>query len=205
MRTVELTAAAAGDLDAGTIVLRAAELADPERAARAVERAEARAVPLLLPDAVRFGTGPAEDAAVLRLLAAATAGHVDVRWRLAGTPPWPERTLVHLRPPTGAADDAGERYAGPWRAGHRFGLCTYRRGPGFVALRDVRPGATRVRATVGGPWIPEFDALLSGTARPGGELLDALLAAGLVLPLDTDRYVLLPYRLRRWPVPYTAV
>jgi hypothetical protein len=185
-------------------------LADPGYATRVVAEAESGSRSLTLPGLIRLGTDPDLDVVALRLLAEATAADVDLRWRLGGEPPWPLRTVVHLRPPIGAADAAGRRFAARWGELFRFGLCTYRRGPGFVALRDIRPGGIRLRTVADGRWAAAFETLLSSPACPAGDaassqLLDELLAAGLALRLGADRHAVLPFRLRRWPIPYSAV
>ena len=184
-----------------------------ESSAEVVARAERASQRLRLAAPLRLGLDPAADAAALRLLTEAISRYVPVEWELATEPPWPVRTLVHLPPPggaadpaaSGAADPAARRYADQWRGLHRFGLCTYRRGPGFIRIRDLRPGGPHSRVVVDGPWAERFEALASATAdatatafRPLlGELVDARLAIRL-----GERYQVLPFRPRRWPVPF---
>jgi hypothetical protein len=185
-------------------------LADPGHATQVMAEAASGSRSLTLLGPIRLGTDPDLDVVALRLLAEATAGHVDLQWRLGGEPPWPLRTVVHLRPPTGAADAAGRRFAMRWGESFRFGLCTYRRGPGFVALRDVRPDGTRLRTVADGRWAAAFETLLSTPTCPTGDaesrqLLGELLTAGLALRLGAGRHVVLPFRLHRWPIPYSAV
>jgi Family of unknown function (DUF5825) len=205
MRTV----ADSGARRPAAVTVHADELmADPSHAVRLVAEAGARSLTLLGP--VRLGTDPDLDVVVLRLLAEATAGQVDLRWELGGEPPWPLRTVVHLRPPTGAANAAGRRFATRWGELFRFGLCTYRRGPDFIAVRDVRPDGERLRTVADGRWATAFETLLSTPTCPAGEaasrqLLDELFTAGLALRLGAGRHALLPFRLRRWPIPYSAV
>jgi Family of unknown function (DUF5825) len=185
-------------------------LADPSHAVRVVAGAESGSRSLTLLDPIRLGTDPDLDVVALRLLTEATAGQVDLHWDLAGEPPWPLRTMVHLHPPAGAANAAGRRFAARWGEQFRFGLCTYRRGPGFVALRDIRPDGARLRTVADGRWATAFETLLSTPTCPAGDaaagrLLDELLTAGLALRLGAGRHALLPFRLRRWPIPYSAV
>jgi hypothetical protein len=173
----------------------------PEAVARA-ERASQR---LRLAAPLSLGRDPAADVAALRLLTEAIARQVPVDWALADEPPWPVRTLVHLPPPRGATGPAARRYADQWREQHRFGLCTYRRGPGFVRIHDLRPGGQNRRVMVDDPWAGRFEALAAATADAAvpafrqllGELTDTGLAIGL-----GDRYQVLPFRPRRWPVPF---
>jgi hypothetical protein len=173
----------------------------PEAVARA-ERASQR---LRLAAPLGLGRDPAADVAALRLLTEAIARQVPVDWSLAAEPPWPVRSLVHLPPPRGATGPAARRYADQWRELHRFGLCTYRRGPGFVRIRDLRPGGPHRRVIVEGPWADRFEALAAATADAAApafrRLLGELVDAGLAIRLG-DRYQVLPFRPRRWPVPF---
>jgi hypothetical protein len=185
-------------------------LADPNHAVRAVAQAESEARALTLLGPLRLGTDPDLDVVALRLLAEATAGNVHLHWELAGEPPWRLRTVVHLQPPAGATDAAGRRFATRWAEAFRFGLCTYRRGPDFVALRDIRPDGARLRTVAAGRWATAFETLLSTPTCPvgdatSGQLLDELVGAGLALRLGAGRHALLPFQLRRWPIPYSAV
>jgi len=187
-------------------VIPAAEaLRDPERTVRAAERG---GLGLTIAEPLDLGAEHIADGA-LRLLGEATSRFVDLRWELRGEPPWPLRTLVHLCPPAHAADAAGRRFAQRWREEHRFGQCTYRRGPGFVAVRDVRPDGTRQRALLDDPWVDTFDALVSDATQPvdpaGVQLLGELVDAGLAVRLGVGKHAVLPYRMRRHPIPYDAI
>lgn len=172
---------------------------------RAVARADTVAQRLRPTAPLRFGIDLATDAAALRLLTESISRQVTVEWELAGALPWPIRTVVHLPPPSGAADAIARTYADQWRELHRFGLCMYRRGPGFVRIRDLRPGGRHQRVVADGPWAATFESLAAGTADattgPAQRLLGELVDAGLAIRLG-DGYHVLPFRPRRWPVPY---
>jgi Family of unknown function (DUF5825) len=176
-----------------------------ESGAEVAAKAERASQRLRVAAPLRLGLDPAADAAALRLLTEAISRQVPVEWELATEPPWPIRTLVHLPPPGEAADPAARRYADQWRGLHRFGLCTYRRGPGFIRIRDLRPGGPHSRVVVDGPWAERFEALAAATAditaAPFRPLLEELLGAGLAIRLG-ERYHVLPFRPRRWPVPF---
>ncbi len=192
-----------------TVTLSTGELlADPARGVRAIAAADTRAQRPRLLGPIRLGADPGSDLAVLGLLTEATARLVPLEWELAGQPPWPLRTLVHLQPPSEGADPASRQFAATWRESFRFGLCSYRRGPGFAVIRDHRPAGQRLRIRVRDPWTDVFDRLVSDTTAPadeaGTQLLDELTETGLVLRLG-PRHHMLPFRLRRWPVPYTTV
>jgi hypothetical protein len=181
---------------------------DPESGVRAVAAAEAEARRMTLAGPVRLGTDPSADAAALRVLAEATARRIDLAWQLAADPGWPVRALTHLLPPAGCADPGGREFVASWRRSFRLGACTYRRGPDFVALRDIRPGGRQVRAVLGRQWVAAFDELVGQAVSPTGEagrqLLDELVAIQFALRLDARHHVVLAYRPPRWSLPATG-
>lgn len=200
MRTV-----AAGVLVAETVSLSLDDLmADPGAGASAIAAAGRTRRRVVLVGAVRFGVRPATDIALLRLLSEATGRLADLDWTLDGVPPWPVRTVVHLLPP--ARDTGGDaaEFAGRWRDGHRFGLCGYRRGPGFTRVRDVRPGGPHHDVLIEEPWVAVFDALAAGAITPDDDrsrrLIDELTGAGLALRLG-ELHHLLPFRRSLAPTP----
>lgn len=114
--------------------------------------------------------------------------------------------LHHLPPPPVGmtADTRVER----WRAAFRPGLCFYRRGPGFILVKDTRiPGrGARIRIDQ----EPLINALLlceepvrldaqDGIVRAA---LEFLLSESLLLRFG-DFITTAPYRMRRWPIPTT--
>ncbi|MET0234099.1 MAG: DUF5825 family protein [Kibdelosporangium sp.] len=155
---------------------------------------------LALAEPVRFGEDGRRDVAILNLLAEAAAYLVAVEWELAGELPWPVRQVVQLPAPAASADPA----VLAWRERHRHGLCTYRVGPGFVSVVDLRPDGPKASITVPGEWVDVFTALAASADTPddgpGRVLFDRLESADLVLNTSADTYFLVPYRPRRWPV-----
>jgi hypothetical protein len=157
---------------------------------------------------LRFGRSPREDLEQLRRLRELTGETVRLRWQLAGVPLFPLRTHVHLVPPEDGTDAESAAYASSWREGYRYGSFFYRAGPGFVLVKDIRPGDEPTRMTID-EGAAEFLTLASastvGDLDAGArELVDTAEEAGLLLRHD-DRLLVLPYRIQRWPVPYLAV
>jgi hypothetical protein len=205
MRVAEPGRPLAGEAWPETLTLGPEDL---DRGRGSIGAAVARSQRLELSSPLRLGTDSSRDLAALRFLTKAAVHMAGLSWTLAVEPPWPVRTLVHLPPPGDGADPIARKYAAQWRRDHRYGLCTYRRGPGFVRIRDVRPGGPHLRVTVDDPWADVFGTLVAAAADvadgPGRQLLDELVAAGLAVAVGTVTHVL-PFRLRRWPIPYTAV
>jgi hypothetical protein len=155
-----------------------------------------------------FGRGAREDLDLLRLLREATSHAVRLRWRLGGLPCYPLRTYIHLVPPSAGVDPQTTAHAREWRAGYRYGSYFYREGPGFVMVKDVRPGDEPRRLTIAegsehflamarASAVSDLDAAAAGT-------LDTAQSAELLVHHD-DRLLVLPYRMRHWPVPYVAI
>ncbi|MET8947132.1 DUF5825 family protein [Streptomyces sp. NPDC004542] len=158
---------------------------------------------------LRLGAGGRETAQAVRFLRECQGLGLTVAWEAAGAGmPYDVAALRHLPPP---AEHPGERpEAADWRARHRHGLLYHRRGPDFVTVLDRRQSGGAARLTLDHPeLVAAFHTLLEPT--PLGELPPArLTAAGLLaaerLVLVTGGWaVTLPPRIRRWPVPCTAV
>ncbi|MEV0727320.1 DUF5825 family protein [Polymorphospora sp. NPDC050346] len=137
---------------------------------------------------------------------------VDWRLRLPGEEEQEWLPYGHLRPPlellpppgTGGGDPAGQ--LADWRKAFYFDKCTYRRGPGFVQVRDRRSGRLNLITIDDPAYLAVLDQLMDGAdlttvdldiARDFGE-------EGLVTKVG-DLLVWLPYRLRRWPLPSMVV
>jgi hypothetical protein len=182
----------------------AAEL-DPSVAVRAVADGCQR---LVVTGPVPAGLDVDADLRLLRFLRAATSRTLRVDWELAGRPLVAERDLLHLVPPTAGADAAGAACATAWRAGYRYGSYHYRVGPDFVTVKDIRPGGPPVHLTIDGDSARQFHELAG--AEHLADLSPAATAAladavefGLAVRGD-HALLLLPWRMRRWPVPYVA-
>jgi len=165
-----------------------------------------RAVELAEP--VVFGTSPREDLQLLRILRDATSHGVRLHWTLAGRPCHPLRTHTHLVPPVRGTSEASAAYAASWTAAYRYGAFYYRHGPGFVTIKDVRDGASASRMVID-EGADVFEALAAAhTLAEAGPvdpaILDVAAEAGLLLRTGDDVLVL-PYRMRHWPVPYSSI
>jgi hypothetical protein len=172
--------------------------------------------PVTLPEPLEFGRSAERDLALLRFLREATSHAVRLRWTLVGQPSFPLDTHVHLVPPSGGGDAPSRAYAARWGVGYRYGSFYYRRGPGLVVVKDVRPGVEPTRLVI----TDGFDAFLrlagdpaaAGDAGPStgsepaadAEAAAVAVEAGLACAAGAE-LLILPYRMRHWPVPYTAV
>lgn len=149
--------------------------------------------------------GGAQDFAVWRLLGAAMRAGVRVDWALASAPACELDDIVHLPPPTRVSDPTAKATQARWRERHRIGLCCYRHGPDFVAIRDLRRPRASFRATLDEPHATRFRALAAATRvdeLTGEEtaLLTDLRDNGLAL-VDGAHFLLPPYRVRTFPIP----
>ena len=154
-----------------------------------------------LTEPLRLDTG-LED---LRLLVAATSHVVRLTWTLAAPPDLPADRLCHLTPPVSGTGDAARAYAGQWSSLHRYGCFHYRQGPAFVTVKDLRPGADATRMRIEDEDAAGF--LRMATTSHGSELDEptrAMLpdaeAVGLVLRTG-DSHLVLPHRIRHFPIP----
>jgi hypothetical protein len=151
----------------------------------------------------------AESLQTLRLVRDCVALNVPVTWSVAHSGGVDARFLTHLWPP--------ERMPGHddllalWRE-FAFGVLYWRSGPGFVSVRDVRPHFEASVYTLDTPaslryfdrfTIPEpVGAIVADPA--GDEEFAGLVEAGLVLVVEAHALTL-PFRIKKWPVPFNAV
>ncbi|WP_420313177.1 DUF5825 family protein [Streptomyces sp. YS-B37] len=148
--------------------------------------------------------------AVLLLVRELTGHGIAVDWTLRMADPAQWQALSHLYPPaavlrgaTGEENDAGVVTA--WRGSFHIAKCGYRRGPGFLEIRDHRWGSFR-RLVVNAPRSTAFQRLLDGVpvvATASTErVLERHLRENLVHRAGRHMWWT-PYRLRRWPLSTT--
>jgi hypothetical protein len=173
------------------------------RALDPVALAEAGHEALLLAEPVVLGRDDEFDLRFLHLLREAMSVILRVDWSTAAPVPFELSMVAHLQPPRAQSGDG-------WRNRHRFGLCYYRIGPGFVLLRDTRDAANGARYRLDDAEavlsLPELETVrrlpeLSADAR---ELYQLLAGEDMVMRCG-EWVTVLPYRLRRWPLPFDAV
>ncbi len=137
-----------------------------------------------------------------------TALGVRVRWRFA---PGSERNVLgyygHLHPPAeivGRGD--GDRLLSEWRSDFFICKCVHRNGPGFVQVRDRRPGSLHLLTVDEPGYISAVDQLIPGVRADlvEPEVLDDFRAERLVASVGNMVWWL-PYRVRRWPLPSMTV
>ncbi|MDC0768747.1 DUF5825 family protein [Streptomyces sp. HD] len=158
-----------------------------------------------LDEPVRLRSPAPRDLRALDFVRIATARGLLVRWHLRtgrrSDPALTERHLTHLQPPV-SLDGSGpvERLA-QWRERFYVGRCAWRRGPGFIQIRDRRTGVLQL-FDLTEPAYVEAVALLE-EQRPqeaDPEVLGALRAEQLVLRFgELDWWA--PSLIDRWPAP----
>jgi len=156
-------------------------------------------------DAGESGTGEFS-VRFVRLLREALSAGLRVDWALAGPAALDAGLVCHLPPPRD-----GSELAAAWRAQYGFGRCYYRAGPGFYLLKDIRAGeggGARFRLD-DARGVAAFGTLAAAVHLPSAaadtvELFGVLEAERLTLRRG-DWGTLLPFRMRRWPVPFLAV
>ena len=143
--------------------------------------------------------------AVARLREVALLGP-QVSWRGRLTGAIDIALLCHLPPPEALEHGDAEG----WRATYRYGSCYYRRGPGFIEIKDARDPSTVLRSMLDTPdMVGAFTACLApvvvaGLPEAQREIIARLTDRGLVLTAG-GRAVALPYRMSKWPVPFLSV
>ena len=160
-----------------------------------------------LAEPVPFGSCVDEDIRQLVFLREATSRSVRLTWRMTGVPLLDWRSLAHLLPPDAGETGASAAFARAWRERYRYGLYYYRCGPGFIHVKDIRPGGPAARMTIEDNGL--FDELISASSldqlsSQAAEALGPAIEADLAVAGET-RFAILPYRMRHWPVSCVAV
>jgi hypothetical protein len=180
---------------------------DAEVDARELYASGARHVRFVEP--IRLGDGEPRSLLALLLLREFTSHGFSVEWEIrcedvAEIGP----RLGHLHPPlwSDKSTPALQRALRAWHADYFPGRCVFRRGPGFVEVRDRRFGTLQVLTLDTPEHIAAVGQLAAGV--PAGELVpavrDDLIGARLVAAHD-DLLWWLPTRLYRWPLPTWAL
>ncbi|MFY1635330.1 DUF5825 family protein [Solwaraspora sp. WMMB335] len=133
----------------------------------------------------------------------------DELWRVYSHLHVPARLELHPAPPESApaaGSDPAAAQLTAWRDAFYFDKCVYRRGPGFVQVRDRRSGRLNLLTIDDPEYLAVLERLLDG-ARISDVNLDIAREFGEegLVTKTGDRLVWLPHRLRRWPLPSMVV
>ncbi|MDH6139968.1 hypothetical protein P3T35_001968 [Kitasatospora sp. GP30] len=163
---------------------------------------------IVVHDEVDLGGNPLATLTFLAFLRVCLEEGVAVRWSATACGELDTAPLHHLWPPSGIAGLPTDR----WRAWHnafRYGLCHFRRGPGFITVKDGRAEHDVHLMLDHSDLIAAF--LAGRTPLPADSLtatqrlaVDLLTAESLMYCLG-DLLLTLPAHMRRWPVPFSAV
>lgn len=181
---------------------------DPIAAAAAFARSGVRRVALSEPVDLSDVLGEQDRVQTMVLLRELTGWGIVIDWQLRAA----ERCdllgrLNYLYPPAdllGRTD--AEKTLRDWRETFYVCKCVYRRGPGFVEVRDRRRGLL-IRFTIDDPlYLETIDVLVKGTLIDSvpTDVLTAFLKEDLV-GVAGQKTWWLPHPVRRWPTPSMIV
>ncbi|GHE14344.1 DUF5825 family protein [Streptomyces alanosinicus] len=158
-----------------------------------------------LDEPVSLSSPTPRDLHALDFVRVATARGLLVRWQLrAGRradPALTARDLTHLQPPVSLDGARSAERLSEWWNRFYIGRCVWRRGPGFVQIRDRREGVLQRFNLLQPAYVQAVDLLeqqqVSGVDP---DVLAALRAEHLVLDFGgLDWWA--PCLIDRWPVP----
>jgi hypothetical protein len=140
----------------------------------------------------------------LRFVRDAVACGIATRWTIAHGGGIDPSVLMHLSPPETFPGE--EAKLALWRE-FAFGVLYWRRGSNFAIVRDVRPAWEPAYYTLESDGtLQSFErlALPRTLAEEPAEIVEAFREARFLIEIG-DRALALPYRIRKWPVPFMAV
>ncbi|MFJ9909457.1 DUF5825 family protein [Streptomyces sp. NPDC101152] len=189
-----------------------AESATPAGTAADLYRTGVRRVALDRPADLSGATGARAIVSTMLLLGELTSWGIVVDWDVAlGADPEIWRSFNHLHPPRQILDTTDTKTAEDirqeWRSTFYVGKCVYRKGPGFIQVRDRRAGGSLARYTLDDPaYLEAVDQLSQGCPADAvtSDVLDHLVGESLAGRAGRLAWWL-PYRVRRWPWPSFAV
>ncbi|MDH6455841.1 MULTISPECIES: DUF5825 family protein [unclassified Streptomyces] len=189
-----------------------ADSATPAETAAKLYTEGVRRVALDRPADLTGATGARTIVSTMLLLGELTSWGIVVDWDVAlGADPDIWRSFNHLHPPRRILDTEHAKEAADirqeWRSTFYVGKCVYRRGPGFVQVRDRRAGGSLARYTLDDPgYLEAVDKLAHGCPAEAvaPDVLDHLVGESLAGRAGRLAWWL-PYRVRRWPWPSFAV
>jgi hypothetical protein len=187
--------------DLGSTVLRAPLSASAAELYRSGGRCVRLAEPVRL-----CADAPAQDVHALILIRELTALGAAVSWTASCDDGCVRsRRFVHLFPPD-TVSGADEAVAQEWRERYLPCMCLFRRGPGFVEVRDRRGGTLEILTLDDAPSLSAIGPLLDGVAA--AELPEAVAGVLREADLIAEQGALawwLPTSAHRWPNPSMIV
>lgn len=181
---------------------------DPSELASRLYRDGVRRVTLSRPVDLSGGMDRRTLVWTMLLLRELTSWGITADWQLRpGEHAEVWQRLNHLFPPGALlGHPEAEEILADWRQTFYLCKCIYRRGPGFVEVRDRRNGSLS-RFIVDDPaYLAAIEVLIDGApaSQVPADVLNAFVEEGLA-GLAGDLAWWLPYRVRRWPWPSMIV
>jgi hypothetical protein len=192
----------------GVLMGTRAASGDPGLVAASLYRDGARRAALNCPVDLTGGMDAPTMVRAMLLLRELTSWGIVVDWQLRpGQHAEVWQRLNHLHPPSELLEQAASaEILQAWRDTFYLCKCVYRRGPGFVEVRDRRAG-TLSRFVIDDPaYLAAVTTLLDGAPARDipAQVLADFVAEGLVGRAG-DLAWWLPYRVHRWPWPAMLV
>ncbi|SDP95793.1 hypothetical protein SAMN04487905_11849 [Actinopolyspora xinjiangensis] len=157
-------------------------------------------VDLTLPDRTSVDT--------VRLLRDAVGHGLRIDWRASPVDGLSVTDFTHLPPPANLDELSflPDSDAESWLDLYSYGQLFYRVGPGFVSIKDVRPTVPAARMTLEEEEARIFLELAEGGGETGNSesLRSELVEYGLGIAAEGG-FLVLPYRIRQWPIPFSAI
>jgi hypothetical protein len=153
---------------------------------------------------VQLGAEPMATARVVAFLRGARARGMTVGWRGRLTGAFDVTALHHLPPPESL--EGGGAECADWAASHRRAFCQFRRGPGFILVKDGRDPRFVARYELDRPdLVAAFTACLRPTPldllEPAEREAALTMHKERLLLVNGGIAVTLPNRVREWTAP----
>jgi hypothetical protein len=157
-----------------------------------------------IPRPLKFRANSIESFLWIKFIRDFSAYERKIEWQLELSEEIPYEKFMAFPPPGALFTDA--KGLSEWTTNYRRDLFYWRRGPNFVSIKDARAFPPRVLTTDKAETFTTFLQCVSGLpkASADADAIDELLSEGLVIMVG-GMYLALPHRIRRWPVPCSAI
>ncbi len=163
---------------------------------------------LRLPAPVLCSDAPTGAARALLLVREATSRGIVVVWTAECDDGCAGRRLFHHLYPPERVKGAPNDVMADWRTTYFPSKCIFRRGPGFIEVRDRRFGRLELFTIDEPGHLERLDALADSADITADALPDAVrrdFADAALIAEHTGRVWWLPMRVHRWPFPSLTV
>ncbi|WP_373278592.1 DUF5825 family protein [Alicyclobacillus shizuokensis] len=140
----------------------------------------------------------------IRFLRDAMSLGIRISWYLITDGALDLQAIYHIQPPRSI--NGGKQEIQEWRRMYHYGAFYWRKGPGFVLVKDTRNPDASAQFVIDERELLDAFELCLVPVKTGlvTKRITDLVNEGIILEF-CGHYLTLPYRVLSWPVPYDSI